>query len=325
MSDTVPTLPWLDEDRQRLSTELDAGRLGHAPMLLGAAGTGKRVLGDWLARRILCLEPADGEPCGQCRACALIESGGHPDRFRLGLLEDKTEIVVDQVRDFIASLGLTPSIGSRRVGLIEPADRLNRNAANALLKTLEEPADEVWLILVTDHEDRLPITVRSRCQRRYLRIPESAAARDWLAARHPERAADECARAIELADGAPMRADVWLNDGGFEHALAVRDALGGLLQGRGSVPALAAQWSDAPVENWSWLARYAQLWLSALMGETPALLDGAPLPAAADAADRLQQSWMLALRGRRLAERPVRHEWLLLEWLNQWRGLAAAR
>ncbi|MGB0514121.1 MAG: hypothetical protein ACPGJE_04680, partial [Wenzhouxiangellaceae bacterium] len=105
----------------------------------------------------------------------------------------------------------------------------------------------------------------------------------------------------------------------------VRDALGALLQGKGSIPALAAQWSETPAENWAWLARYAQLWLRALMGQPPALLRGAPLPDAADAAERLPRAWDLALRGRRLSERPVRHEWLLLEWLNHWRELAGAR
>ena len=315
--------PWLDVERQALNQVLDEERLGHAPMFLGSPGVGKRALADWLVRRILCLQPVDGEPCGECHACTLIANGAHPDLFRLELLEDKNEILVDQVRDFIASLSLTPSIGDRRMGLIVPADRLNRNAANALLKTLEEPSGEVWLVLVTDNEDRLPMTVTSRCQRRYVAVPDPAMATAWLGERHGDRDAGDCRLALELADGAPLLADEWLSGAGLELGLAIRDGLGAALNGRADEAALVAQWQETPAESWRWLARFSQLWLHAVLASPPAVLAEAPMPRAGrGAGEVLEQCWKKALEGARLSGRPVRHDWLLQSWLNQWRKLA---
>lgn len=315
---------WLKSEAESLSAELDAGRLGHAPMLLGAPGTGKRALGEWLSRRILCLQPVAGEPCGECRSCQLTQTGAHPDLFRLGLQEERSEIVVDQVRDFIAALGLTASIGSRRVGLIEPADRLNRNAANALLKSLEEPSNEVWIVLVTDHEERLPATVLSRCQQRPIRLPEHSVALAWLTARGDGSDSKRCAIALELADGAPLLAAEWLDDQGLEQALALRDALAGLIAGNGDPLAVLRIWSSMkPQVGWAWLARFAHLWSRMALGETSEVLRGRPLPRSAAAGSILAECWLEALQGTRLAGRPIRHDWMLQAWLTRWRRLSA--
>ena len=317
--------PWLDVEREALNQALAHDRLGHAPMFLGSPGVGKRALAEWLVRRILCLQPRDGQPCGECHSCKLIETGGHPDLFRLELLEDKTEILVDQVRDFIASLGLTPSIGSRRIGLIVPADRLNRNAANALLKTLEEPSGEVWLVLVTDNEDRLPVTVSSRCQGRYVAGPDKPAALDWLCQRHGDRDRAECELALDLADGAPLLADDWLTGVGLELGLSIRDGLAGMISGRADEASLVAQWRETPAESWRWLARFSQLWLHGVLATPPNVLADAPMPVAgADAGPILEQCWKQALEGTRLANRPIRHDWLMQSWLSEWRKLSHA-
>lgn len=318
-------LPWLKSETEALSAELDAGRLGHAPMLLGAPGIGKRALGEWLAQRILCLQPQAGEPCGQCRSCELILGGTHPDLFRLGLEEERNEIVVDQVRGFIASLVLTPSIGTRRVGLIEPADRLNRNAANALLKTLEEPSNEVWLVLVTDHPERLPVTVLSRCQKRPIRVPEPDLAGQWLAAQNVAADPVRCRIALELADGAPLLAAEWLQDQGLDQALALRDALADLIAGSSDTAPMLQLWSSMkPQVGWAWLARFCCLWARMLQGEMPEVLRGLPSPRSAAAAIVLAECWSEALQGTRLANRPIRHDWLLQAWLTRWRALTAA-
>lgn len=315
--------PWLEPEREALNQALADDRLGHAPMFLGSPGVGKRVLAEWLVRRILCLQPTGGQPCGTCRACKLIDSGAHPDLFRLELLEDKTEILVDQVREFIASLALTPSMSHRRVGLIVPADHLNRNAANALLKTLEEPSDGVWLALVTDNEDRLPVTVTSRCQRRYLAIPERTATLAWLCARHGDRDRGECELALDLADGAPLLADEWLNGVGLELGLGIRDGLAAVISGSADEFALVAEWRETPAESWRWLARFSQLWLHSVLARPPVVLADAPMPATgAGAGPLLEQCWKQALEGTRLAGRPVRHDWLMQSWLTEWRKLS---
>lgn len=316
-------LPWLEPERLALNRALEAGRLGHAPMFLGSAGVGKRVLAGWLANRLLCTRPDDGEPCGTCHSCELISNATHPDRFVLEPLEDKTEILVDQVRDFIASLSLTPSVGEVRVGLMVPADRLNRNAANALLKTLEEPAGNVWLILVTDNEDRLPATITSRCQRRYVAVPDRASALEWLAERHGDRDQAQCGAALTLADGAPLLADAWLADAGLEQGLAIRDALAGVLRGRVDEGELVAMLQQSPASSWAWLARFSELWMKSLLAGPDEALAGAPLPPPdRRSLDALERCWRDALEGGRLAGRPVRHDWLFRAWLTGWRKLA---
>ncbi len=315
-------LPWLEPEKIALDRAVAENRLGHAPMLLGSPGVGKRALADWLVQRLLCLDPRDGEACGNCRSCELIEGATHPDRFELGLLEDKSEILVDQVREFIASLSLTPSVGETRVGLISPADRLNRNAANALLKTLEEPSGNVWLVLVVDAERRLPPTVLSRCQRRYVAVPDRAAALEWLADRHGDRSPEQCAMALSLADGAPLLADAWLGEAGLEQGLAVRDALAGVMRGKADESALIAEWQQAPEVIWPWLARWTERWLKSVLAGPDDALAGAPLPGAErDALDRLQACWERALDGARLAGGPIRHDWMLRAWLADWRRI----
>ncbi len=318
----MTSLPWLDAERDRLNGVIAADRLGHAPMILGSAGVGKRVFSEWLAARLLCLTPSDGEPCGRCASCRLLPEGTHPDFFRLAPDEGKTEIRVDPVRDFIDSITLTPSIGDRRVGMIDPADRMNRNAANALLKTLEEPSGDVWLILVTDRPDRLPVTIRSRCQVHRVALPERAAAERWLEAQHPQRTADERSLALTLADGAPLVADGWLAEGGLEVGLGIRDRLDALVCAGTVDPTVPTEWHDDPETTWTWLARWTEGWTRRLRTGTADGLGAAPPAGDPETLDRLHALWCDALAGRRMSGDPVRHDWLMAEWLRGWQGLA---
>lgn len=315
-------LPWLSDARAALDGEIVGDRLGHAPMILGSAGVGKRALARWLAARLLCLAPSEAGPCGECASCRLLPEGTHPDFFRLEPEEGKSEIRVDQVRGFIDSVTLTPSIGEVRVGLIEPADRMNRNAANALLKTLEEPSDGVWLILVTDRPDRLPVTVRSRCQVRQVPVPATEVAEAWLAERHPGRSAEQRGTALTLADGAPCIADGWLGSDGLEAGLAIRDRLDALLGGAAPEASVPAEWNESPERTWSWLARWTGAWMRrSLTGRADGL---GPAPASADPEllDALDRLWREALAGRRMSGDPVRHDWMMIEWLRAWQALA---
>ena len=167
-------LPWLNVPTARLCDEFERGQLGHAPLLHGPQGIGKHALAHALASAILChnrgVSTADTAPqatggaCGQCEACQMIAAGSHPDLFVVSVLEDAKEIVVDQVRALIEKVALTPAAGAHRVAVIESAELMNVNAANALLKTLEEPPNNVWLILVSSAPGRLPPTGWSLCQ-----------------------------------------------------------------------------------------------------------------------------------------------------------------
>lgn len=166
--------PWLAEAWNRLQQARVADTLPHALLLRGRAGFGKRQLAEALVASLLCATPArTGPNCGQCRGCALLAAGTHPD-FRLVQPEDGAKsIAIDQIRALGDFFTLRPHYGSRKLGLIAPADTMNRAAANSLLKLLEEPPAGGMLILVADRAERLPATIRSRCQSYALDRPDA--------------------------------------------------------------------------------------------------------------------------------------------------------
>ena len=139
--------PWLLPAWSSFQNRLNSGKLPHAMLIQGPAGTGKCELAMHMAGRLLCSEDSE-YACGQCRSCTLFEGGAHPDWFLLNPPEGKHQILIDQVRSTISALTLTTSFSPRKVALICPAEVMTTNAANALLKSLEEPPGETVLILV---------------------------------------------------------------------------------------------------------------------------------------------------------------------------------
>ena len=206
------------------------GRPPHAILLIGPSGVGKTTLADDLAAGLLCTapDPAD-RPCGSCRSCRLVASGGHPDVHRLRPEGPARQIgiggpgsKVRGVRDLVADLALLPVEGGVRLGIIESAQRLNDDAQAALLKTLEEPPSGVVLVLCADTEASLLPTIRSRCAR--LRLGPLAV-RDIEAILVEAGIADAptAARLARVAAGRPGVAVAWASD---RDALIARDELG---------------------------------------------------------------------------------------------------
>ena len=197
-------LPWHEETWARLLAARRAGRLPHALLLTGPQGMGKqRFAENWMAG-LLCEAPdAEGCACGVCRSCQLLAAGNHPDYRQLTPPEEGKVIGVDQVRELIQYVALTPQYGRYKIALIHPADKLNINAANSLLKTLEEPPSHSLLMLVSARPSRLPVTVRSRCQLVHFSPPPVEAAAGWLATQVTVAAPGQL---LKLADGAPLRA-----------------------------------------------------------------------------------------------------------------------
>ena len=144
---------------------LERRRIPHALLFHGPEGVGKASIAKRLAGALICAELG----CGACDDCRLFEAGNHPDyvRVKLELRKDgkeyRKQIVVDQVRQISSLVGLAPRTGARRVIVIDPADRMNIEAQNALLKTLEEPPPHSVLILIAARPQVLVSTVRSRC------------------------------------------------------------------------------------------------------------------------------------------------------------------
>ena len=208
MSAIAAPLPW----QRTLVTDLLSrrARWPHAMLIAGAAGLGKRELALSLAHALLCEAPAtDGSACGACPGCRYAAAGQHPDLRVVEPIEIEDDVAkavdwisVDRIRELTRWAELTSHRGGAKVALIVPAERMSLSAANALLKTLEEPPGGTYFLLVSHLPGRLPATIVSRCQRVAAPRPGAESALQWLTARGVPNAR----RALALAGGAPLRA-----------------------------------------------------------------------------------------------------------------------
>jgi len=250
----VSAAPWLAGARAQLLAAYQHSRMPHALLIQDAPGAAGTQLALWAAQLMLCSAPTAQGPCTQCPGCTGVMGQRHPDFTRVGLLEDSKQIRIEQARELSADLALASHQGGYKVALIDPADALNWNAANALLKTLEEPPPATLLILVALQPSRLPATVLSRCTRVRIRAPTRAEAIAWLrqfAGEGPWEAV------LEVIGNAPLQA----SDLDPQGVLEVRDqTLAGLadLGARRADPAqLADHWNRTELalrlacfENW---------------------------------------------------------------------------
>mgnify|MGYP001116719136 CR=1 FL=1 len=177
--DEVP-LPWQQQQWQRLRRQVDDNKLAHAYLFSGASGTGKLFFARRLALYLLCLAPSEGLPCGHCRNCQIGGQHQHPDVLIVEPAEEGRGLKIDQIRDLNAFTAKTSHAGRHKVVIIDQAHRMNNATANALLKTLEEPAGKTIIILTSDLPGFLSATIRSRCQRIQFPPPGLELADSWL-------------------------------------------------------------------------------------------------------------------------------------------------
>ena len=211
-------LPWLQD---AVDAAAGLGR-AHALLVHGPSGAGHLELALLLAEHRLC-ESSAPQPCGQCASCRLVRTRSHPDlqivvpdalREQLGWAADddgdsrksdakpSRELRIGQVRQAIAWSQTSTARGGGKVLVLHPADALNATAANALLKTLEEPPGSLQIVLTSVDPDRLLPTVRSRCQRVRLSLPARDVARSWLS----EHGVQDAPALLALAGSSPLTA-----------------------------------------------------------------------------------------------------------------------
>ena len=242
-------------------------QLPHALLLRGTQGIGKLAFAEALAKALLCESPQpDGSACGHCTACGWMGQGSHPDFRRLepdSLAEPKeaeqgsdkkekasSQIPVEHVRSIADLINISSHRGGVKVVLIHPAESLNANAANALLKNLEEPPPHTYFLLVAHRWHQLLPTIKSRCQQIALPPPSADAAHDWL----KQQSSHDPDLALAQAGGAPLLAttydeDYWQQRMGFLKAISGRglDALAVAEQLRDHAPAQIVSW----LQKWS--------------------------------------------------------------------------
>lgn len=244
---------WLSSEMTTLAAAHQAGRLPHGLLLHEAPGAGGDWLAKWLASLVFCQNPAQA-PCGKCQGCHRVATAQHPDLVVLQPIEESRQIRIEQIRELSAELALTAHQGSYKVAVITPADTLNRFAANALLKTLEEPPASTLLMLVVTQPSRLPATILSRCQRIRIRAPARQEAVAWLEA---SRGAEDWNAVLDTLGEAPMLAADVDPKAVVQVGQEVRRTLEEATTGGGDPVATAERWSRAElplrlrcIENW---------------------------------------------------------------------------
>jgi DNA polymerase III subunit delta' len=249
----LPAPPWTQGEREHLKAAWHAEHLPHALLIQEAPGAGGEWLALWAAQLVLCTQ-GPAAPCGECLACRRVAARAHPDLLMVVPEESGRQLRIEQVRELGAELALTSHAGGYKVAILSPADALNRFAANALLKTLEEPQPRTLLVLVVTQPSRLPATILSRCQRLKLPAPTRAQALAWL---NQAGGARPWAGALDALGEAPLSVLATDPEDVAAAGSDTQRTLEALAQGSADPVATAERWAraDLPLrlrcfENW---------------------------------------------------------------------------
>jgi DNA polymerase-3 subunit delta' len=232
--------------------------------MLSPGGLGVDHLAAWTAAFALC-DAVEARPCGHCASCTLLRAGNHPDFHLVKIEDDAQQIKVDQVRELIEALALKSYRGGYKAGIIEGAEALNANGANAFLKTLEEPMQNTLLILTAKPTNRLPATVASRCLRLHIVPPAPEIANAWLVKHGP--ACADWSPALALAGGAPLLALDLQTDDLATVEEEMKASMRQLAEDGVDVTLLAEQWTRKdPTLRVVWLENWITARITRLLG-----------------------------------------------------------
>jgi len=197
-------LPWQQKPWQYLLARKKLDKLPHAILINGVDGVGKDLFAKNFASLLLCQNDSNSsQACGKCSSCGLYQVDNHPDLIVVRPEDKGKAIKIDQIRGLITELSSTAHFGGYRVVIIESAELLNTASANALLKTLEEPQEDIVIILISAHPTILAATIRSRCQTILIDTPKYFVAKEWLQQKLPE---DDIDLLLALSENAPFKA-----------------------------------------------------------------------------------------------------------------------
>lgn len=237
--------PWQLPLWQQFSEQKQQQRLPHALLLSGVKGLGKTGFSHNMVASILCQAVKEnGHACNECHSCKLLMAGGHPDHIEIAPEATGKQIKIDQIRSLKAKQQLTSNVSEWKTVIVSPADSMTISASNSLLKLLEEPQQNTVLILVSAHPEKLPITIRSRCQNFHMATPDYEQAVQWIKTNSDNVADSDINNLLTLAKGAPLATLVMLNEQGSEQYQQIEQDFNQLLQGDVNPVTLASSWQQ---------------------------------------------------------------------------------
>lgn len=249
--------PWQQSQWTSLLARVKQGNLPHALFFSGAAGLGKLDFAREFSNYLCCEKPIEYKPCQHCNGCRLFLAGSHPDTAVVALMEKKKQIGVEQIRELGEFLSLTAHKAKQKIVIIENADKMNVNAANSLLKNLEEPSGSTLIMLISHRIQALPATLISRCQIVQFYPPELKMADQWLSAQGDLELEAEVL--LSLTRRAPLAALAMSNSGQVTTRSHCFRDLTTLFEQQSNPIKLAATWSKcSQLQLFIWL----QSWLS---------------------------------------------------------------
>ena len=230
--------PWQRYEWQRIWRLKEMHRLPHALLFLGQRGIGKTIFAEHLTKKILCKGKSGEETC-VCHDCQLVQSKVHPNVRWIEPESENHAIKIDQIREITDFINQSNVQGEYKIVLIHCAHQMNSYAANALLKTLEEPSLGSLIILIANQRNQLPMTIQSRCQYFIFQKPEQEVALQWLKNQDKTKEMTNLPLLLSLAEEAPLTVLQWIENGLFSVRKELFQSLYQLSQ-RESDPILAA-------------------------------------------------------------------------------------
>lgn len=248
--------PWWEQQQEQLLALIAEDRFPHALLLNAARGLGSEPFVNWLINHMFCAQSDADRVCGECSDCRLLSAGTHPDLLEIEPEGGSRQIKVVQIRQAVDFLQKTAQQGGKKILIVMAADRMNVNAANALLKSLEEPAGETLIVLMSYDNGSILPTIRSRCAVIAVTSPPVEMSLAWLVGQGYSE--QESRQALMVSNYRPILAHDLLNGGGLSLRFEWESDLLALFSGELSAFHIADKCQD---DSDDWL-EWVLIWLS---------------------------------------------------------------
>ena len=289
--------PWQDDHWRRLDRLRINNQLAHAYLISGSAGLGLSFFAEKFAHLLLCAQPEAGRACDRCKQCSLSGKNQHPDLLQVRPEGTSRAVKVEQIREASDFISMTSHAGGPKIVVIEQSHQMNASAANALLKTLEEPNPDSYLLLVTESVTSMMATIKSRCQRLQFEVPRFEESLEWLQGQLLD--SEDEVKLLVVADNQPLKALELASSDAYEvqqrFIVDVCDLLTGHSSIRQCVTKAAKLGEHAAI---GYLLNLSTLLVkSAVTGATATTLEDPPVSRLIRAIDQAEQSRKVQTEG----------------------------